>query len=135
MIVIAIVGAGPLGLYALERLAAPLPRLPLRKPVKGLVVDAPRRFGPGTNHHDRQASTNDMNRIAREIALAADESNDRATHLLDPLDRPTFIEWCAAEYARTGDSQFDISPVAAPPRALHGKALMSAFARYYRILQ
>jgi hypothetical protein len=127
---IVIIGGGPMCTYALERLAALLPKAELSKRLRVSVFERTGRFGAGEPHSDIQPTTSYMNRIAGQIALAADESNLESSQLLPKAMRPTFYEWCRAKYAETGENQFDLQPRDVPRRYLHGLALRDMFQRY-----
>src|SRR5262245_569035 len=102
-----IVGGGAFGTYSLERLAALLPHVALPKGLAISLFDRTGRFGAGATHSDLQANSSYMNRVASQIAFAADESNADAVRLLPKQLRPTFHEWCRAKYAETGDERFN----------------------------
>jgi len=133
-VVIAIVGGGAFATYALERLAARLHRAALTKPVRIVVFDKHGRFGGGYAHDKTQSQTSYMNRVAAQIAFAADESNVDALDLLPRTWRPSFYEWAQVKFRATGDERYDIGPEQAPPRYLHGEALREAFDRYIALL-
>ncbi len=132
---IAVVGAGPIGTYAIAHLAA---LLPLAVPPMGAriaVFDRSGSPGAGEVHSDRQARTSYLNRVCGQIALAPDESNAAAGALLPPVLRSTFFEWCRERYARTGDPDFDLRPEDVPKRYVHGVALREFFGRYVNRLR
>lgn len=129
MTCIAIVGAGPLATYAMSHLAALLPGARAVDRFHIRVFDRGGRFGAGDVHSDQQAQTSYLNRVAGQIAFAADESSRRATRLLPRALRPTFHEWYRA---RTDDP---LRPTDVPPRYLHGVALREMFDRYVEILR
>lgn len=131
---ICIVGAGPWGTYALERLAATYLARPPARPVAIVVFDRCGSFGDGSTHHHDQAPTSMLNRVASQIAFACDESN-ATTALLPARLRPTFVEWAAEQFAATGEERFRIAPQDVPPRYLHGEGLLAAFARYVDVLR
>src|SRR4051812_5695360 len=89
---LAIVGGGPMCTYALERLAALLPRIATVR-LKISIFDKAGSFGSGATHSELQSVSSYMNRVASQIAFAADESNQRAGRLLRRALRPTFFEW------------------------------------------
>lgn len=130
-----IVGGGPMCTYAVERLAAILPEAARPPRLRVSIFERSGRFGAGEAHSDVQAKTNYMNRIAGQIALAADESNRDASKLLPQPLRPTFHEWCRTRFAETGDERFDLGKRDVPPRYLHGLALREAFDRYVALLR
>lgn len=132
---IAIVGAGPMGTYALERLAAHLPRRARSLPVKVLVFERGGEFGGGSTHGQSQASTSYLNRVASQLSFAADESISDAGVLLEKAMRPTFYEWVRERFVATGDPRFDLLPTDVPQRYLHGMALRAAFDRYVQVLR
>ncbi|QMU71836.1 FAD/NAD(P)-binding protein [Streptacidiphilus sp. P02-A3a] len=132
---IAIVGGGPWGTYALERLAALLPHTGLADPVHVTVFEQSGRFGAGATHSDDQVPTSYLNRVASQIAFAADESTAAASRLLPKGLRPTFAEWTRDAFALTGEAQYDIRPTDTPRRYLHGHALRDMFHRYAALLR
>lgn len=132
---LAVVGAGPTGTYVLERFAA--------NALDGLrfhdltlhVFDPTGEFGAGAVHSPRQPETSPLNRIAGQIAFAADETNRAAGAILPESLRPDFHGWCRAQLAATGDTRYDLTPEDWPIRRLHGMALVSAFGRYVEVLR
>ena len=132
---IAIIGGGPWGTYAVERLAALLTANPPEAPVRVLIFERTGHFGAGATHSDQQVWTSYLNRVASQIAFACDESNTAASALLPLLDRPTFVEWAQERYRATGDARFDLKPQDVPRRQLHGIALREMFDRYVGILR
>ncbi|WP_423395533.1 FAD/NAD(P)-binding protein [Burkholderia sp. LMG 21824] len=132
---IAIVGAGPMGTYALERLAAHLSTLTFDCTIKVLVFERGGEFGGGSTHSPSQVPTSYLNRVASQISFAADESVTHAGPLLRSTLRPTFYEWVRSMFEATGDPRFDLVPSDVPQRYLHGMALRDAFHRYAKILQ
>jgi len=132
---VVVVGGGPMCTYALERLAALLPHECPPGSARVTVFERTGRFGAGEAHSDLQPATSYMNRVAGQIALAADESNLPATRLLPAALRPTFHEWCRARFERTGDPRFDLGPRDVPRRWIHGLALREAFDRYAAVLR
>ncbi|MEU3608328.1 FAD/NAD(P)-binding protein [Streptomyces sp. NPDC035033] len=132
---VVIVGGGPWGTYALERLAALLPHTGAAHPVRITVFERSGRFGAGDTHSDDQVPTSYLNRVASQIAFAADESTAAASHLLPRRLRPTFAEWARDAFARTGEEQYDVRPTDTPRRHLHGHALRDMFRRYTALLR
>lgn len=135
MTAIAIVGAGPLSTYALERLSALIPPSDLPGRVDLTVFDASGRFGAGAVHSDVQAATSYMNRVAGQIALSADETNDGVSVLLPERQRPSFLDFCRRRHRASGHPHFDLAPQEIPRRYVHGLALRDAFRRYVTILR
>ena len=130
---LAIVGGGPLCTYAIERLAALLNDSDIALHVA--VFDRTGRFGAGATHSDGQAPTSYMNRVASQIAFAADESSSVSSRLLPPGMRPTFAEWAEAKFRDTGNPAFDVRPADIPRRFVHGQALREMFDRYVSALR
>jgi uncharacterized NAD(P)/FAD-binding protein YdhS len=132
---LAIVGGGPFCTYALERLAAMLPGAGLSTRLHVHIFDRTGNFGAGATHSDRQARTSYMNRVASQIAFAADESNVDWSRLLPKTLRPTFFQWSQTKYRETGDERFNLPPSAVPHRYLHGEALRESFEHYLTALR
>jgi hypothetical protein len=132
---LAIVGGGPMCTYALERLAAQLGNIELRRGLRISIFERNGRFGAGAIHSDQQAPTSYMNRVASQITFAADETNRDACQLLPASQRPSFIEWCERKYRETGDPKYQLHPKDVPRRYLHGRALKDAFDRYHALLR
>lgn len=132
---IAIVGGGPMCTYALERLAALLLEVKVPVKLRISVFERTGRFGAGEAHSDIQSPTSYMNRIAGQIAFAADETNLDSSKLLPKSLRPTFLEWCLRKYAETGDDRFNFRPEETPRRYLHGLALRDMFQCYMTLLK
>jgi hypothetical protein len=130
---LAIVGGGPMCTYALERLAALLPRIATVR-LKILIFDKTGLFGSGATHSEMQSVSSYMNRVASQIAFAADESNQRAGRLLRRALRPTFFEWTQQKYRETGDETYNLRSTEVPRRYLHGQALREKFELYAGIL-
>lgn len=132
-LVLVIVGAGPTCTYVLERLAATAAYLG----DGGLdlhVFDKSGQFGAGQIHSTRQPVTSYLNRIAGQVAFAADESVEGAGPLLPRDERPTLHEWCQARLRLTGDAAFDLAAEDWPKRKVHGMALRESFERYVAML-
>jgi uncharacterized NAD(P)/FAD-binding protein YdhS len=132
---ITIVGAGPMGTYALERLAALLGARRPAAAVRVSIFEQTGRFGAGAAHSDLQSRTSYMNRPAGQITFASDESNAGAGALLPAPLRPTFLEWCRGLYALTGAPEFDLQAADVPRRYVHGLALREMFERYVGLLR
>ena len=130
-----IVGSGPLCTYALERLSVLLPCTGLREEVRISIFDRTGHFGAGATHSDAQTGTSYMNRVASQIAFAADESNRDSTMLLPGTLRPTFMEWSMEKLRSTGEERYRFDPRDIPPRYLHGQALAEMFHRYVAMLR
>ncbi len=126
-----IVGGGPLCTYALERLAALLPDTALAQDLRIAVFERSGRFGAGETHSELQPATSYMNRVAGQIALAADETDVCKTSQL----QLTFLEWCEQKLRATGDARFALGARDIPPRWMHGLALREAFDRYVALLR
>ncbi|WP_431973602.1 FAD/NAD(P)-binding protein [Micromonospora haikouensis] len=132
---LAIVGAGPYGTYALERLAATRPVRAIGLPLEIHVYERTGDLGGGQVHGAGQSPTSYLNRTAGELSFAADESVEGAHPLLAPEARPTLHQWCRDRFAETADPRFRIDADAYPRRYLHGLALRSAFDRYVELLR
>ncbi len=132
---IAIVGCGPRGTYALERLAAMLPEMACADQIEILVFERSGEFGAGATQSADQCVTGQMNRVSSQIAFAADQTNQPATTLLGQRDRPTLYEWSGVEFKKTGDPKYLLEPMQMPTRAIHGEALNAAFVRYQALLE
>lgn len=130
-----IIGGGPFCTYALERLAALLPKVDLLTGLNIYVFERTGQFGAGATHSDTQANTSYMNRVASQIAFAADESNVDSLQLLPKALRLTFVEWAEAKHKDTGDERFNVLPTEVPHRYLHGEALKEMFNRYVTLLR
>ena len=127
---IAIIGSGPMCVYAMERLAALVPSSTPGSRVRISVFERTGRFGSGDTYRTDQPDTNHMNRIAGQIALGADSTVVSNAELLPDRARVEFLEWAASRYAATGDPRFLLSPTDVPKRSVHGEALEFAFMSY-----
>jgi hypothetical protein len=124
---LAIVGGGPNCTYALERLAALAAHPPQPYPLSILIFDRHGAFGCGAVHDFAQCKSSYLNRVASQIAFAADESIAPSSDLFPPSLRPTFSEWAQ----RRGPSgHVGLRPTDVPRRYLHGEALKAAFELY-----
>ncbi|WP_234320025.1 FAD/NAD(P)-binding protein [Streptomyces sp. SBT349] len=132
---LAVVGAGPSCTYVLERLAATVTAAARPVPLGIHVFDRSGQFGAGQVHSTGQPVTSYLNRIVGQVAFAADETVVGAGPLLPERDRPTLLEWCRAEYERTGNPVFDLAAEDWPKRYVHGLALADQFQRYVRMLR
>jgi len=130
-----IVGGGPLCTYALERLSVLVARAGLASLLRIAIFDRTGMFGAGATHSETQARTSYMNRVASQIAFAADESNPDATFLLPKELRPTLAEWAHAKFLALRDEKFNLRPGAIPRRYLHGEALREMFGRFATMLR
>lgn len=125
---LAIIGGGPLCVYALERLCAQLDALSVAEPALSIrVFERSGRFGAGEVNSDLQPDTSLLNRVSAQIAFAADESNRGIAALLPAEQRPNFHEWAQERLRATGDPVYALGPGAIPPRRLHGLALAEMF--------
>lgn len=133
---IAIVGGGPMAVYALERLAAALTgRTPDEPALRVAVFERSGRFGAGEVYGGGPPAGSLMNRVAAQVAFAADGSS-RAAHPLLPEElRPDLHQWASRRLAETGEARFALSPAGIPSRALHGEALTEMFATYAGLLE
>ncbi|WP_370467542.1 FAD/NAD(P)-binding protein [Streptomyces capoamus] len=129
------VGGGPYCTYAMERLAASVASRAGSVELDIHVFDRTGHFGAGGVHSDTQAPTSFLNRIAKEVSFAADESLEDAGPLLPEELRPSLYDWCRRKFDETGDPRFDIDPDSWPKRYLHGLALRDSFSEYVRILR
>jgi hypothetical protein len=132
---IAIVGGGPMCLYALERMAALLADGSSRAAPRIYVFERSGHFGVGEVNSDVQPPTSLMNRIVAQVGFAADESNAAAGPLLPRRLRPTLHEWLQQRFAKTGDREFALAPSDIPSRRLHGEALKAIFSLYVDLLR
>ena len=132
---IALVGGGPLSVYALDRLAAFASLRADHRALAVWVFERSGRFGAGEVHDDRQPASSAMNRAAGQISFAADDGNRSAGPLLPRALRPTFAEWCRQRSVATGEALYDIDAVDPPSRRLHGLALCDAFERHAAVLE
>lgn len=130
-----LVGGGPSSTYVLERLAATAATSLAGAGLEVHVFDRAGRFGAGEVHSPDQPVTSFLNRIVGQVAFAADESVVGAGALLDAEQRPTLLEWCRRQFARTGDPAFDLRAEDWPKRYVHGLALRDAFDRYVALLR
>ena len=130
---LAIVGGGPLCVYALERLAAQLGAIERPQAGTGLRIDVferSGRFGAGEVNHDLQPATSLLNRVAAQIGFSADETNTSVAALLPAGARPTFLEWAVRRSRERGDPAYALAPAAIPSRRMHGEALTETFTAY-----
>ncbi len=129
-----IVGAGPNGTYAMERLAAEFSANPPSIEIHIHVVEKTGHFGAGWVHSPSQPKSSMLNRIVGQVAFACDETNIKARNLLNADQRPDFAQWCQRKYQQTGEAQFNLGRQDWPPRYLHGMALVDMFDQYCSIL-
>ncbi|MCK1819773.1 FAD/NAD(P)-binding protein [Streptomyces sp. XM83C] len=127
---VAVVGGGPMCTYAVAHLAAVLPDAPPAGPVRIVVLERGGRAGAGEVHSDTQTPVGYLNRVTGQIAFAPDESSDPPRKLLPAELRPTFQQWCAERYARTGHPDFLLRADEVPRRYVHGLALREMFLSY-----
>ncbi len=131
---IAIVGAGPNGTYALERLWSVLSSCDFVPRTKIYVFEKSSHFGAGAIYNPDQPRCNLLNRITGQICFAPDESYPAAGKLLPRELRPTLYEWAQKRYSETGEKRFDLPPESWPPRYIHGLALVEHFRKYVNLL-
>jgi hypothetical protein len=131
---LAIIGGGPSCTYVLERLAATAPESRTSTPLEIDVFEKTGEFGSGAVHSPKQPSSSILNRIAGQVAFAADESVDGAGPLLPRELRPTLHEWCRRRFRATRDPAFDLEAEDWPQRRVHGLALQDAFRTYAAML-
>lgn len=131
---LSIVGGGPLCVYAVERLAARLSATATGdRPQPGLglridIFERSGRFGAGEVNNDLQPDTCLLNRVAAQIAFAADESNTTVGALLPASARPNLHAWARAKWIARQDPVYALEPGSIVPRRVHGEALAEAFA-------
>ncbi|WP_264812521.1 FAD/NAD(P)-binding protein [Gluconacetobacter sacchari] len=136
MVGIAIVGAGALGTYAMERLAA----LALHGMLDASAVDVriferTGRFGDGEVYDVGQPKTNLLNTSAGELALGADNTVEQAKSRLLPGWNNSFLDWCHRRFRETGDTIYDVEAGDAPPRAVYGEALKGVLGSHVDLLR
>ncbi|MFQ3563046.1 FAD/NAD(P)-binding protein [Streptomyces gramineus] len=131
---LAVIGAGPSCTYVLDRLAATARTAGGPVPLDVHVFDRTGEFGAGRVHSAGQPVTSVLNRIAGQVAFAADESVVGAGALLPGEERPTLHQWCRARHAETGEPEFDLTAEDSPKRYVHGLALADRFRRYAALL-
>ncbi|MFD5567582.1 FAD/NAD(P)-binding protein [Streptomyces cadmiisoli] len=132
---LAIVGAGPSCTYVLDRLAATAKAAAGPVQLEIHVFDRAGQFGAGQTHSPDQPVTSVLNRIAGQVAFAADESVVGAGPLLPREERPTLHEWCRTRFEETGDPVFDLAAEDSPKRYVHGLALTDRFRQYVAMLR
>ncbi|MER6466084.1 FAD/NAD(P)-binding protein [Streptomyces sp. NPDC001228] len=132
---LAVIGAGPSCTYVFDRLAATARAAGGPVPLDLHVFDRTGQFGAGRVHSPEQPVTSVLNRIAGQVAFAADESVVGAGALLPTEERPTLHQWCRARYAETGAPEFDLTAEDSPKRYVHGLALGDRFRRYAALLR
>lgn len=133
---IALIGGGPMSVYALDRLAAfAAVRVGHRRALTIWVFERSGQFGAGEVHDVRQPSSSAMNRASGQISFAADDGNRSAGPLLLSALRPSFAEWCRRRAVETGEARYDMDPFEPPSRQLHGLALRGAFDRHAGALE
>lgn len=133
---LAIVGGGPMCLYALERLAALLSNEARRRSAPRIMVfERSGNFGAGEVNSDGQPATSLMNRVTAQVGFAADESNRDVGSLLPKVLRPTLHEWLQQRLEESGDPAFALRAGDIPTRRLHGAALKAAFRVYTDLLR
>lgn len=130
---LAVIGGGPNGTYAMERLSVVLKRRPPSLSVEIHVFEKTGFFGAGCVHSPRQPKSNLLNRITGQIAFAPDESYNE--ELLPRNLRPTLYEWAQRKYEETGDEAYRLAPEDWPPRYIHGQALEEQFQLYVKLLE
>lgn len=126
---VAIVGAGPWGTYALERLAALTHNNAMPRPLQIVVFEATGNFGDGYVHNANQTFTSQLNRVTSQVAFGADETITNI-HLTPQHMRPTLAEWLTDKYSTTNEQRYALGPTEIPSRALHGEALRDMFSKY-----
>lgn len=126
---LAIVGGGPSSTYVIGQLAAIARASGIAARLEIEIFDRSGEFGAGEVHSACQPASSVLNRVAGQIAFAADESN-AAANLLPPSMRPSFHEWCRQKFQATGCADFDLAPEDWPKRYVHGLALREMFERY-----
>jgi cation diffusion facilitator CzcD-associated flavoprotein CzcO len=124
---LAIVGAGPYGTYALERLAAIRQATPPRVGLELHVFEKSGAYGSGRIHDPNQPSSNRLNRIASELAFAADSEELHGGAIR--AKRETLLTWSQRE-PRQQESQDRVTTHSWPERGLHGQALREHFLQY-----
>ncbi|QMV16150.1 FAD/NAD(P)-binding protein [Vibrio spartinae] len=136
MTIIAIVGAGAFGTYAMERLATLTWHEELDASALDIMLfERTNRFGDGEVYDVHQPKTNNLNTSAGELALGADDTVVEAKSLLLPEWNTSFYDWCRRKYEETGNPLYDIEESDAPPRAVYGEALKEALSHYINLIR
>ncbi|MEM9557689.1 MAG: FAD/NAD(P)-binding protein [Acidobacteriota bacterium] len=117
---IAIIGAGPKGLYAFERLAAHLKARPPREAVEIFVFDRTGRFGAGPVYHPEQPEYLLLNFSIGHIDLWAREEPPAVTD-----DTPSMLAWCQRQ--ECAEIATELGPDSYTSRALAGRYLEAGF--------
>lgn len=123
---IAIVGAGPMCCYFIERIIANNDTL--KDNLKIDIFERSGHFGSGIFHHSQQSHSNLLNRSFSEVAVHYNQEKNSASidKIPDKLSFD-FKSYCA-------DLGVDINDNF-PSRAIHGKALEQAFIKYVDYLK
>ena len=132
---LSIVGAGPSCVYVLERLAANVSSAKSPFFINVNIFEKSGEFGSGQVHSTRQPKSSFLNRIAGQVAFAADETVEESGPLISKEERLVLNEWCMKEYKRTGDLAYQLAPEDWPKRYVHGHALRHYFYKYCDILK
>ncbi|MGO6944398.1 FAD/NAD(P)-binding protein [Rhizobium johnstonii] len=127
---VAIIGGGPSATYALDRLSAALINCRPARPLEIGIFERTGKFGCGSVHADDQPPTSYMNRASADIAVGAGRMVEDGMDLR--LGESSFLAWAQAQGldAHGAPSDTPLRGEATPSRALHGAALVSAFAAY-----
>ncbi|WP_316166908.1 MULTISPECIES: FAD/NAD(P)-binding protein [unclassified Bradyrhizobium] len=127
---ICIVGGGPNCTYVLERLAAASDQGDICRPTEIHIFEKTGQFGAGLYHSAMQAPTSYLNRIVGQVSFGADETVAGGGATLLSSDEVTLLGWLGRQYARTGQSCFDLKAEDWPRRYVHGMALQDKFNSY-----
>ena len=116
---VAIIGAGPRGLFALERLVAQAAFLPLRHPLAVHVIHDNPFFGAGSNYRPDEADYLLLNFPVSHVRAWPREAPRPA-----PAVTSSLLEWLRSRYPAQ-----PWTPASHVSRACVGRYLMDAFAR------
>lgn len=126
---IAICGGGPRCTYVLARLSHILKLIPFNLSIKINIFEKSGCFGSGLIYKPDQPSTNYMNRIAGQLSVDADPSNNAGPIRLDK-NRQDFLEWSRAKYFETKDERYNLTAEQWPHRGLYGEYLNYFFIKF-----
>ena len=132
---LAIIGAGPMCVYALERLAAHIEqsRHPIALSIE--IFERSGNFGDGEVNSRAQPASSLMNRITAQVGFAADESHLPDLPLLPKQLRPSLYEWLEQHRTECTAPDQGLSPGTIAARRWHGLALAHQFQQYVALLR
>ena len=128
---IAIIGAGPNGVYALDILLRALQDTVIGTHLTVKIFEASGEYGSGSTHSIKTPEIATLNRTAGQVALGAGKFYKPDSLKKFSNYSSSFLEWAAKKYDETNDARYKFIQSDWPPRGVFGEAMVDAFSFCY----